>query len=136
MRERTCFIDSDVFVNAFVILDKKKNSKTRELLDQLEQGKTNAITDYFVMAETYHVICKYKGNEKAIEIVKKLLTFNSLDIVSIDSYVFFEALKRAQRYHLKINDLIHFTVALLHNTSAICSYDKDFNGLEIKRIEP
>ena len=136
MREKTCFIDSDVFVNAFVVLDKEKNRKSRELLGQLEQGKISAISDYFVMAETYHITSRFKGSEKAVEIIKKLLSLNNLDVVSVDSYAFFEALKRNAKYQLKINDLIHFTVALLHNASSIYSYDKDFNGLEIKRVEP
>ena len=136
MSEKICFIDADVFVNAFVLLDATKNRASRELLEKLEKGQINLLTDYFVLAETFHVLERYKGTNKSSEVIRKILTFAYLEIVAIDSFAFFEALKRTEKYQLKINDLIHYTIALLRNAEGIYSYDKDFNRLEIKRIEP
>ena len=136
MKEIICFTDTDVFVNAFVSLDLERNRASRNLLTQLEKGEVNLLTDFLVVTETYYIIEKYKSNDIAIEVVKKLLTFNNLEIIPIDSYTFFEALKRVKKYKLKINDLIHYTIALLSNVSSFYSYDADFNDLEIKRIEP
>ncbi len=136
MSEKTCFIDADVFVNAFVPLDDKRNRTSRELLTRLEQGQINLLTDYFALAEAHYIIEKYKGTDKASEVIRKILTFAHLEIVAVDGFAFFEALKRTEKYQLKINDLVHYTIALLRNASGIYSYDKDFNGLEIKRLEP
>lgn len=136
MNEKICFIDANVFVNAFVLLDVKKNRASRELLAKLEQGEINLLTDYFVLAEAHHIIERYKGINKASEVIRKILTFAHLEIVAVDGFAFFEALKRVGKYQLKINDLVHYTIALLKNASGIYSYDKDFDGLEIKRFEP
>ena len=136
MREKICFIDANVFVNAFVNLDADNNIASRELLEQLEQGKISLVTDFLVMTEIFYQVERYKGTDLAIEIAKKLLGYNNLTIIAIDNTAYFEALKRAKKYKLKINDLIHYTVALLRNVRGIYSYDKDFDGLEIERIEP
>ena len=136
MRVKICFIDSDVFVNAFVNIDADKNKNSRNLLEQLDQGKINLLTDFFVLAETYYIIEKYKDKNTADKVVRKLLTLHALEIIPIDRYIFFEALKRVKKYKLKINDMLHYTIALLRNASGFYSYDKDFNELEIDRIEP
>lgn len=136
MKERICFIDANVLVNGLVELDLAKNKASRELLDRVEQGSVNLITDFLVLAETFYVLEKYKGAATATEMMRKLLTLNALEVVAVDSFTFFEALKRAAKYRLKINDMIHYTIALLKGASGIYSYDKDFNGLEIARIEP
>src|SRR3989338_11209626 len=121
MSEKICFIDADVFVNAFVLLDATKNRASRELLEKLEKGQINLLTDYFVLAETFHVLERYKGTNKSSEVIRKILTFAYLEIVAIDSFAFFEALKRTEKYQLKINDLIHYTIALLRNAEGIYS---------------
>jgi predicted nucleic acid-binding protein len=136
MRGTTCFIDTNIFVNAFVNLNAEKNRASRTLMEQLEQGDIKLVTDFLVLTETYYIIEKYKGIDTAVDVVKTLLTLNDLEIVSIDRYTFFEALKRTKKYRLKMNDKIHYTIALLKGVSGFYSYDKDFNGLEIKRIEP
>lgn len=136
MNGRICFTDADVLVNAFVNLDEEKNRASRNLLGRMEQGEIRLLTDALALAESYYVIEKYKGMGIANAVVRRLLSLNNLEIAPVDSSAFFEALKRAGRYQLKINDLIHYTVALLQGASGFYSYDKDFNGLEIKRMEP
>ena len=136
MNGKICFIDADIFINAFVKLDEKKSKASRLLLDNLEQGKVRLLADYLVLIETYYVIEKYKGWQKASDVLKELLTFTCLELAAVDGVLFFEALKRKGKYKLKMNDLVHYTAALLHNAEGMYSYDRDFNGLEIKRIEP
>ena len=136
MYGKICFMDTDVLVNALAGPDKTKSRQSRKLLEQVEQGSLCLITDSLVLAETFYIIEKYRGISMAVEMIRKLLTLSNLEIVSLDNFAFFEALKRVTKYKLKMNDMIHYTIALLKNTSGIYSYDKDFNGLEIKRIEP
>ena len=136
MQEKTYFIDADVFINAFVNLDSKKHQKSRELIRMLEQGNISLATDFLVLIEVYYILSKYKNDVLAVRIVKNLLSNYYLEIVPIDSYIFFESLKRVGKYKFKINDLIHYTVALLKVVNAIYSYDRDFDRLEIERVEP
>lgn len=134
--ETKCFMDTDVLVNGLVPIDEKKHSVSKELLEEIEQGNTSIVTDFLVLTEAFHILTKYKGESTATEMIRKLLSLKGFAIISLDNFTYFEALKRVGRYRLKFNDLVHYTVALLNNVSGIYSYDKDFDGLEIKRIEP
>ena len=61
---------------------------------------------------------------------------SSMEIVNIDVNALFEALRKAEQYkQLKFLDLIHFTVASLKSCDQMISYDKDFDNLEIARVE-
>src|SRR3989338_3013475 len=134
--ESKCFTDTDVFVNAFVDLDKSRKRNSRLLLEQASSGSVELVTDFLVLTETFYVIEKYKNTTIAIKVLKELLSLGNLEIVPINHTTYFESLKRVEKYKLKFNDMVHYTVALLNNVSGIYSYDKHFNGLEIKRLEP
>ena len=136
MGEKICFIDADVLVHGLLERDAIKYKASRNLLEQIEQGSIFCITDYLVLTETFYILENYKGRQTAIEMIKKILSLHNLEIISIDNFTFFEAIKRTGKYNLKINDMVHYTIALLKNASGIYSYDQDFNGLEIKRVEP
>ena len=47
-----------------------------------------------------------------------------------------ESFKRIDKYNLNIFDLINYVTALINNCSEFVSYDKHFDNLEIKRVEP
>ena len=134
--ENKCFMDTDVFVNAFVDLDETKKENSRRLLDQASSGSVKLVTDFLVLIESFYTIEKYKGTTLAIKVLKESLSLGNLEIISINQIIYFESIKRVGRYNLKFNDLVHYTVALLNNVSGIYSYDKHFDKLEIKRIEP
>ena len=136
MKGKIHFIDANIFVNDLVLLDKERNKAARALIQKIEDGSLLAVTDYLALSETFYILESYKGRETALEMVKKLLTLETLEIIPMDHITFFEGLKRAKKYKLIINDLIHYTIALLNNVAGIYSYDKDFDGLEIKRMEP
>ena len=134
--ENRCFMDTDVLVNGLVPIDEEKHFASKELLKEVEKGDILIITDFLALTETFHILAKYKGEETAAEMIRKLLSLNGFVTISLDNFTYFEALKRVGRYKLKFNDLVHYTIALLQNVSGIYSYDKDFDRLEIKRIEP
>ena len=136
MKEGICFIDTDVFVNALVPLDKEKNKSSRILLEKIEHGVLTAVTDFLVLIEAFHILEKCKDRDIATDMVRNLLSLPNITFIAVDSVTFFESLKRTAKYNLKSNDLVHYTVALLHNATFFYSYDNDFNDLEIKRIEP
>jgi len=134
--ENKCFMDTDVFVNAFVDLDESRKRDSRLLLEQAISGSVELVTDFLVLTETFYVIEKYKNTNIAIKVLKELLSLGNLEIVPINHITYFESLKRVEKYKLKFNDMVHYTVAMLNDVSGIYSYDKHFDGLEIKRVEP
>ena len=44
--ENKCFMDTDVFVNAFVDLDETKKENSRRLLDQASSVSVKLVTDF------------------------------------------------------------------------------------------
>ncbi len=121
------FIDSTVIILAFTPNDKKE--ECREILEG------GGIVNSLVLAEAYNNIEKItKDKNLATDAIKSIL--NKFEVVALDHNLLFEALRRAERYNLRIFDLIHYVTALLKGCSSIISHDKHFDNLEIKRKEP
>ena len=68
-------------------------------------------------------------------IIKAFVDDKDTEKWQLDKNLLFEAFKRDEKYNLDTFDLINYTTALLNNCSEIVSYDRDFDGLEIKRVE-
>tara|TARA_Y100000310_G_scaffold35990_1_gene33927 strand:- start:93 stop:464 length:372 start_codon:yes stop_codon:yes gene_type:complete len=121
------FIDSTIIILAFTNNDKKE--KCREIL------RKGGLTNSLVLIESFHSIERIsKNREIAKDAIKAIL--NTLKIVPVDTNLIFEAIRRINKYNLKIFDLVHYVTSLLNNCSTIITYDTDFNDLEIKRVEP
>ncbi len=131
-----CFIDADVLITA-IVGKGEKAKRSRSLLRKIEKGEQSFLTDALVLSEVWYGIERQKGRDFAAKVIKDFLSFGELEVIPVDRNVLFEALRRAEKKRKLVgNDLIHLTIALLEGASGIYSYDKDFDGLEVKRIEP
>jgi len=120
------FIDSNVLAYAFY--DNENRERCQEIISK--GGVTNALN----LIEAYNIIQYETNSDYAVKAIKSLLKSN-LTIVDVDINLVFEGLKRSLKYkRLKFIDLIHYTTALLQNCEEIASYDKDFDGLDIRRL--
>ena len=124
------FVDSDVIVFAFS--DNPKKEKCRELI-----SNEDIMINTLILVESFSKVATITGDQElAVSMVRSFLKSGNIEIVDFSNNLFFEAVKRIGKYELKISDLVHYTTALLKGCSSIVSYDKDFDRLEIKRIEP
>lgn len=122
------FVDSAVLIKAFT--ENPDKYKCREILS--EKFVTNALC----LVEAHHFISLIgKSKTHATTCIKSLFKDDCV-VVDLDKNLLFEAFKRDEKYKLDTFDLINYVTALINNCSEIISYDKDFDGLEIKRIEP
>ncbi len=121
------FIDSNIIAYAFYQNERQENCQN------ILRGE--GITDTLALAEAFNIIEFESSRNMALIAVRGILRSN-LKIVDIDVNVIFEALKKAEAYKkLKFMDLLHYTIASLKNCEALVSYDKDFEGLEMARVE-
>lgn len=121
------FIDSNIMAYAFY------QNEYQENCQNIIRGE--GITDTIALAEAFNIIEFESSRNMAIIAVRGILRSN-LKIVDVDVNVIFEALKKADVYKkLKFIDLLHYIIASLKNCEAFISYDKDFEGLEIARVE-
>ena len=123
------FIDSNVIIYAFT--NSAQKLKCRNLLTQ-----ENLISNTLVLLESYAKIATINSETYAREAIRGILSLGNIQVMDFTNNLFFDSIKRGQKYKLKISDLIHYTTALLYNCNKIISYDKHFDNLEIKRVEP
>ncbi|MBI2660787.1 PIN domain-containing protein [Candidatus Woesearchaeota archaeon] len=122
------FIDSTVIICAFT-----PNENRESCQKMLKQG---GFINGLVLIESFDVIERItKNREYALRVVRSLVA-SDLEIIQLSNAFIFEALKRSSRNKLRIFNLIHYSTALLNSCSGIVSYDKHFDGLEIRRVEP
>ena len=121
------FIDSNILAYSFY--NNEFQDKCQEVI------RNGGITNTVNLIEAFNIIEFETDREIATTSIKGILKSN-IKIVDVDINIIFEALKKGQKYKsLKFMDLLHYTVAILNNCDAIVSYDKDFNNLELPRIE-
>ena len=122
------FIDSTIIIGAFT-----PNEKKEVCQNTLREG---GVINGLVLIESFDVIERItKNREYALKVIKSLMS-SDLEVIELTKGFIFEAMKRSDKYDLRIFDLIHYTSALLNGCSAIVSYDNHFDNLEIKRAEP
>ncbi|NQV09251.1 PIN domain-containing protein [Candidatus Woesearchaeota archaeon] len=129
MKSTTKFLDSNIIIYAFT---KNKLKEDCRALIRSEELLTNTL----VLVESYSKIKAIVDDMQAKTTIINLYKQPNIKIIDLDKNLLFEAMKRYQKYKLKISDLIHYTTALLNNCPEIVSYDKHFDVLEIKRTTP
>lgn len=123
------FIDSNVIIFAFTNSNQKQ--ECRNLLTQ-----ENLISNTLILLESYAKIATINSETYARDAIRGILSLGNIKVIDFTNNLFFESIKRSQKYKLKISDLVHYTTALFYNCNQIISYDKHFNDLDIKRVEP
>ncbi len=122
------------FIDANIIAYASYNNEHQNHCQEILRNENN-VTDTLVLAEAFNIIELQVNREAATMTVRSILR-SGIEVVNIDVNAIFEALKKAGQYRkLKFIDLLHYTVASLKSCESIISYDKDFDGLEIGRIE-
>ena len=122
------FVDSTVLIKAFT--ENPDKYKCRGTVHE------KFITNSLCLVEAHHFISLIsKSKAYAAMSIKSLFKRDSI-VVDLDKSLLFESFKRIEKYELDTFDLINYITALLNNCSKIISYDKDFDELEIKRVEP
>ena len=123
------FVDSNVIIFAFTNSNYKQ--KCRNIL-----AEENLIANTLVLLESYAKIATINSEIYATAAIRNILSLANLKVIDFTNNLFFESVKRSRKYRLKISDLAHYITAVTHNCGEIISYDKHFDGLDIKRIEP
>lgn len=122
------FIDSNVIIKAFT--ENNDKEKCRKILYE------KIITTSLCLVEAQYSISLIIDNKILASHCIKSLFKRNVSIVPLDKNLLFESFKRINKYNLNIFDLINYVTALINNCQEFISYDRHFDGLEIKRVEP
>ena len=124
----TQFVDANVIIKAFTENGDKESC--RKILSH------DFVTNTLCLVEAQHSISIIKNDKTYASNCIKSIFKSDASVVSLDNNLLFESFRRIAKYNLNIFDLINYVTALTHNCSEFVSYDKHFDNLEIKRIEP
>ena len=107
------------------------------LLERVANGEVAAVIDAEVLQEILHryrAIKRWNDGRKVYDLARQIFT----DVVPVTA----EILDRARRLlddhaHLMARDALQAAVVIDEGLEAICSYDRDFDGIPgVRRIEP
>ena len=121
------FIDTNVLV-----LASYENPQQLPCQQVIREG---GVINALVLSETFTVLERIVDRKVAQNAIASFLRSN-LEVVDLDASAIFAALKQSKRMDLRFFDLIHYMTAFAHECAAIISFDKDFDNLDLPRIEP
>lgn len=131
------FLDTNIFLRIIAKDDQAKLAVCEKLIDKISQKKIKASTSSLVLAEVVWTCGKgYKLTRMEVTEVAK-------SILSIKNLKFEEKVNPAAAVEMFSDNNIKFADCLIASNSqisdgrmAVVSYDKDFDKLGIKRVEP
>lgn len=137
MKDYKYFIDTNIFLRVLTRDNETPFKKCVKFLDNLRMGKYKAYTSNLVLAEiNWTLISFYKfPKDKVILAINSILNLKNLKI--IDDFSIKIALNNYKKYPVKFIDaLIVSNPEITKKEIKLVSYDRDFDKLKVKRVEP
>ncbi len=131
------FVDTNIFLRPIVRDVPHQAADCLKFLEKISKGELKAFTGSLVLAELTWTLLKFYDYSRSeiAEILKGLAAAENLKI--IDRYNANEAIQSYSAYNIKFIDcLIASHPQIANGQMTIISYDKDFDKLKIKRVEP
>jgi len=131
------FIDTNIFLRILIKDEEKTFNDCFKFLELVREGKIKAFTSSIVLAEICWTLLSYYqfSKEKTVKALKSILALKNLKI--IDGFEPRLAVEFYAKKSVKfIDSLIVSLVKPKKEKIVIVSFDKDFDKLNIKRIEP
>ena len=131
MKKIMRFIDTNILVHAFTFGPRK--GACMEVL----KGDECFVSSPLILSELFSILFRITKNKQFCHsIITEIIKNPQFSFVSIDKNIAFEAVSHMNKYDLHFNDACHYATAVACGCEAIVSYDKDFDGMPLKRIEP
>ena len=131
------YLDSNVFIYPVIYQAdyEPKAKRAKQILQNIESGKTDAYTSTLTWDEVVWVISKTLNRSEGINQGKKLLNFPNLKLIPADSQVLSHAQRLNKKPKIKPRDAIHVASALERKVTEIISDDSELDVIkEIVRI--
>lgn len=130
-------IDINVFLRIFSGLDEEHKSECLMLLRMIEKGVIKAVVSNLVLSEMVWTLGSYykHSRREIVMAVRSVVNINKLNF--FDDYDTYTALDMFEKKSIKFIDALIASVPQIQSGKwAIVSYDKDFDKVGVKRLEP
>ncbi len=135
-RRERIFVDTNVFLRFLTRDDPEKARRCRALFERAEQGRAEVLIDVLVLAELAWTLRSYYGRprQEIAATLGQILDMRSIRIPNKASMR--EAVALYARHNVDFIDACHAVEARRRGAQRFCSYDEDFDRLEVGREEP
>ena len=130
-------IDSNIFLRLFVRDDEQKWKDSMRVMQKIAERQIAAYIPTLVPAEVNFVLTSFYRFEKSrvVQATKSMVSISNLK--TLDDLSVIRGTQLYEEYNVKFTDCLLASSALLQNgQAAILSYDRDFDKLGIRRVEP
>jgi len=139
MSSRIKFIDSNVFVYAYVkpkreISEKvsRMKEKAKEILMKINYGEERVVTSLVHISEIANVVESLSSISKSIEIIENILNNKNIIVKDVTTQDYIEAVRVANREKVSVNDALAYVIMRNNNISEIYTFDeKHFKKLNV-----
>jgi predicted nucleic acid-binding protein len=140
MSSRIKFIDSNVFVYAYVkpkreISEKisRMKEKAKEILMKINYGEERVVTSLVHISEIANVVESLSSISKSIEIIENILNNKNIIVKDVTTQDYIEAVRVANREKVSVNDALAYVIMRNNNISEIYTFDeKHFKKLNVR----
>lgn len=135
--QRIVLIDTNIFLRILVKENEQMYSECTEAMHLVARGNIVAYTSTLVLAEIHYVLLSlYKRSRQSItDALQAVLSFPKLSVFDDSKMV--SAMGYYQASRVKFTDCVIASSEKVQNgRAAILSYDRDFDKLGVRRVEP
>jgi predicted nucleic acid-binding protein len=137
MKEYKYFVDTNVFLRTLLRDEEKTFKDCLKFLNRIKTGKIKAFTSHLILGEVNWTLLRFYKfpKERIIEGLVSVLKLKNLKIMDkFDSIIAIEIYKN---FPVKFIDaLIASNPQIAKKEVVIVSYDRDFDKIGVRRIEP
>lgn len=127
-------IDSNIFLE--VLLEQKKSEECKTFLEKVKDGKISCFISNFNLDSILLIVWSKTNDIKPMkDFLLSMLSYDGLSFYSISMEDRINALKHMKLYNLDFEDSLTLQAAI-STRSKIISFDKHFDKLPVKRLEP
>ena len=129
------YIDANIFVELF--LHQEKSQECEDFLEKVKDGEIECVTSDFNIDGVLLAIYRATKDVKLMEkVLTAILSYSGLTFYFLTMEDRLKALSHGKTYSLDFEDSMALQAAIASGCTKIISFDKHFDGLPIKRLEP
>lgn len=132
----TLFVDTNIFLRFLTRDHEEQYKRCTSLLEKAKKGKVHLKTSALTIFEIIWTLESYYEEPKKSIIEKVVSLFNVPNVTVEHRDVFLEALVLWEEINVSFNDVYNAIWMQREEMSSLYSYDRGFDRLGVKRLEP
>lgn len=130
------FIDTNVFLRALIHDDEKTFADVISFLEHVKDNQFKAYTSSLVLAEVVWTLLSFYrlAKDDVLKSIDSIVSLRGLTFLADQDVL--KALSLYKKHNVKYVDCLIRSSLSDKKTWVVVSYDKDFDKLDVKRLEP